>query len=149
MMTDVKFSTVRLGAEHIHFAHEIEKSCFSDPWSEESLGLFTGAGGMGLICFSNGIPAAYCGVMTVLDEADIARIATVPAFRRMGVAKRLLGSLFGLLASMNISRVTLDVRESNIPALELYRSSGFTVIGMRRDYYNRPREAAVIMEKKL
>lgn len=111
--------------------------------------MFTKDGGRGLVCLVDGKPAAYCGALAVLDEADIARIATLPQFRRKGLAGRLLEALFELLASENIKRVTLDVRESNTPALELYRSVGFSVTGRRRDYYNRPREAAVIMEKML
>ena len=138
-LTDTRLPAVKI----------IEESCFSDPWSERSLEMFTKDGGRGFVCLLDGTPAAYCGALTVLDEADIARIATLPQFRRKGLAVRLLEALFDLCASENIKRVTLDVRESNTPALELYRSVGFPVTGRRRDYYNRPREAAVIMEKML
>lgn len=148
-MTDTAFSVERLKKEHLASVQRLEATCFSDPWSERSLEMFTKDGGRGLVCLLDGVPVAYCGALTVLDEADIARIATLPEFRRRGLAGKLLDSLFELCASENIKRVTLDVRESNIPALGLYRSAGFSVTGRRRDYYNRPREAAVIMEKKL
>lgn len=148
-MTDAAFSIEKLKEEHLASVQKLEATCFSDPWSEGSLKMFMQDGGRGLVCLLDGIPVAYCGALTVLDEADIARIATLPEFRRMGLAGKLLDALFKLCASENIKRVTLDVRESNSPALGLYRSAGFTVTGRRRDYYNRPREAAVIMEKKL
>lgn len=128
---------------------ELEAKCFNDPWSCASLQMLTHGGGIGLICPAEGQPVAYCGALTVLDEADILRIATLPECRRHGIASRLLNTLVGRLGDAGVSRITLEVRESNLPARALYLSSGFTEIGLRKDYYNRPRESAVIMEKRL
>lgn len=127
----------------------LEAKCFNDPWSCASLQMLTHSGGTGLICLADGQPVAYCGALTVLDEADILRIATLPELRRRGVASKLLNALVDRLGTAGVSRITLEVRESNLPARALYISSGFTEIGLRKDYYNRPRESAVIMEKRL
>ncbi len=149
-MSDSTELTVRTVTEaDLPALTEFEAKCFNDPWSCASLQMLTRNGGIGLICLADGQPVAYCGALTVLDEADILRIATLPELRRHGIASRLLNTLADQLCAVGISRITLEVRESNLPARALYLSSGFTEIGLRKDYYNRPRESAVIMEKRL
>ena len=91
----------------------------------------------------------YVGMMYVLDEGYISNVAVSPECRRLGIADKLIESLIKRANERNLSFVTLEVRESNLPAIELYRKFGFSDVGMRRYYYNRPTENAILMTKFL
>ncbi len=87
--------------------------------------------------------AGYCIVTQVLDTADLENIAVAPEFRRQGIAARLLDAAF---AGMDAD-IHLEVRASNAGAIALYRKYGFTECGIRRRYYENPREDAILMLK--
>lgn len=81
----------------------------------------------------------------VLDEGEIARIATAPAYRRQGVAAKLLGKMRTFSREQEITRWLLDVRMSNEPAIHFYEASGFTRDGVRKNFYANPAEDAILM----
>ena len=81
----------------------------------------------------------------VLDEGEIARIATAPAHRRQGVAARLLEKMRAFSHDKNITRWLLDVRESNESAIHFYEAAGFTRDGVRKNFYANPAEDAILM----
>ncbi|MCQ2427487.1 MAG: ribosomal protein S18-alanine N-acetyltransferase [Clostridia bacterium] len=144
------FSAVRFGPEHIPAAAELEKICFSDPWSESSLRYLCESDvtyGVAVVCGDR--LCAYGGMEYVLDEAAVTNIATAPEFRRRGCARLVLSSLESFAVSHGVKRIRLDVRESNVPARNLYTDCGYAVSGRIRGYYRRPREDAVEMEKTL
>jgi ribosomal-protein-alanine acetyltransferase len=128
---------------------ELEGQCFSLPWSLESIkselqspiSFYYGA-------FTGGKMAGYAGMQIILDEGYIANIATSPAQRRMGIAGALMRELMALAGERKLSFVTLEVRESNIPAQTLYGKFGFTIRGKRKGYYDEPKEDAVIMTRE-
>jgi len=85
----------------------------------------------------------------VTDQAEIRKIAVAPECRRQGVASRLLAEALVMLTAKKTSYCFLEVRESNQSAIGLYRKAGFTVSGKRKNYYDHPKENAIIMEKSL
>ncbi len=136
---------MRFGPEHIREAAQIETLCFSDPWSEAGLELLTGNNAVAFACVADGRLAAYAGMICVLDEGQIVNVATHPDFRRCGFARAVLGALVDYADNNGIVTLSLEVRESNVPAISLYRSVGFIVAGYRPRYYRKPTEMAVIM----
>ncbi len=87
----------------------------------------------------------YAGLLMVPYEADILNITVRPEARRQGIATQLLGKIGELAESRGVTVIHLEVRESNTPARTLYGKLGFTVDGIRKNYYERPRENAVLM----
>jgi ribosomal-protein-alanine N-acetyltransferase len=83
----------------------------------------------------------------VLDELHVNNLAVLPDFRRRGVASALLTYVLEEGMRMGALRATLEVRRSNTAALMLYERFGFTVAGIRRDYYTNPQEDALILWK--
>ena len=127
----------------------IEEQCFAEPWSASSLLMLTQANAFGIVCKIDGTLAAYGGMICVLDEGQITNIATLPDFRRRGLAKKVLLAMLDEARERKLSFVTLEVRESNAAAIALYEQFGFVKLGKRPNFYRKPTEAAVIMEKKL
>jgi ribosomal-protein-alanine N-acetyltransferase len=93
--------------------------------------------------------AAYCFFRLVADELHLLKIAVTPAWRRRGIATRLLQHSFAISAREGASSVHLEVRPSNTAGMELYRKLGFEVVGRRRKYYGDSKEDAVLMMKNL
>ena len=87
----------------------------------------------------------YAGLLMVPYEADILNITVRPEARRQGIATKLLGKIGELAEPRGVTVIHLEVRESNTPARTLYGKLGFTVDGIRKNYYERPRENAVLM----
>lgn len=89
----------------------------------------------------------YIGVWVILDEAHITNVAVHPNFRRMGLGERLMRFAFDKALEFGATRVTLEVRVSNIPAQNLYKKLGFQERGIRKGYYTDTNEDAIIMWK--
>lgn len=134
----------RLTEADLPAAAEIEKECFSVPWTEAML-LGELAEGLYLGAFEDDALIGYCGMRAVLDEGYINNVAVLPAFRRRGVARKLLTELEK--SAEGLSFLTLEVRESNLPAQALYLSLGYLPVGRRPRYYERPVEDAILMTK--
>ncbi len=130
-------------------AVEIERACFSIPWSEAALRMLLCEPYCGFTLRVEQVLVAYVGMLSVADEAQVLNLATLPEYRGRGYGRRLLMRMFDEARARGCLTVTLEVRESNKSARGLYESVGFTEVGCRPDYYQSPREAAIIMEKKL
>jgi ribosomal-protein-alanine N-acetyltransferase len=87
----------------------------------------------------------FCSCWRVLDEVHINNLAVLPEHRREGVASALLDRVLRDGAAHGAHRATLEVRRSNVPALKLYETFGFSVRGVRRGYYTHPEEDALIL----
>ena len=149
-MTD--FEIVTLTVDHVPEAAEIERLCFSEPWSEDALLYMCTAPithAVAVIEKSSGRLAAYGGCEYVPPEANIVNVATHPDFRRRGCAEALIGKMEDYLAENGVSDVYLEVRVSNTPARTLYEKLGFRAVGLRKNYYRFPVEDAVVMKKTL
>ena len=127
----------------------IEEKLFSQPWSKQGfLDSLQADNTIYLVALADGIVAGYCGLLQVLDEADITNVAVDGAFQRRGIARGLLQELFVRAQKKGITALTLEVRKSNVPAISLYESLGFENCGIRRNFYEKPLEDAVIMWKR-
>lgn len=135
--------------EHLSLIANLEKEIFSDPCSEKGLEIFLKDNAFCVCCFEDDTLASYCTLITVLDEAQIINVATSFDLRGKGYAKSVLNAVFDECRKREIASVSLEVRESNMPAISLYESLGFTIVGKRKDFYKRPREDAYVMIKNL
>ena len=134
---------------HVAAVAEIEKLCFSDPWSENSVRYeLTNPLSYWLVAMEGDRVAGYVGSQTVLDEADMMNIAVHPDFRRLGIAQCLVETLVTALKEKKVCALTLEVRVSNDPAISLYHKLGFVQVGRRPNYYRNPREDALILRKE-
>ena len=140
--------------ETMHAAHvaqiaQLEKICFSDPWSERSIASeLDNQLAFWLVATEGETVAGYIGSQTVMDETDMMNVAVHPDFRRQGIAEALIHSLVEQLNAMGSHCLTLEVRASNAPAIALYEKLGFSEIGRRKNYYRNPREDALILRKE-
>ena len=134
---------------HVSQVAELEKICFSDPWSEKSVASELEND---LACWLAAVEedrvAGYVGSQTVMDETDMMNIAVHPDFRRKGIAEELVNALVHRLRNRGSRCLTLEVRASNEPACKLYEKLGFSQIGRRPNYYRNPREDALILRKE-
>lgn len=128
---------------------EIEKEVFSIPWSleafQDSLLL---KHTIYLVAAEGDKVLGYCGMYHVMNEGEIVNVAVAPEFRRQQVAKKLLEFLFFESVKREIDSFFLEVRESNAPAIGLYESFGFEQVGIRKNFYEQPRENAIVMWKR-
>jgi len=127
---------------------EIEKSCFSDPWSIQSF-----AEGMNntyqkyFVAEADGEIFGYIALFHIFEEGEILNLATLPTERNKGIGSKLIEYSFDLLKKLDVSRVTLEVRRSNERARSLYEKFGFSPISVRKNYYTFPLEDGIVMEK--
>ena len=125
---------------------ELEKRCFSTPWSLNSiLGELDNPCALWLTATEGETLCGYLGVQYGPDGADIMNIAVDSAYRNRGIAQQLMKSMAERLREKQLSWLTLEVRESNLPAISLYRKLGFREVGVRRHYYRNPVENALLM----
>ena len=129
---------------------ELERECFSDPWSESGMReVLEMPAGCGLAAESDGVVQGYVLARSVADTAEILNLAVAPRYRRLGMASGLLQESLALLRARGVLEVFLEVRQSNRAAQALYRAWGFRVAGMRRAYYRRPVEDALVLRRVL
>lgn len=135
----------KLTPDYVSAVAEIEKRCFSNPWSETAINAeLENHCSEIYIALVDGTAAGYANIYTVLDEMDIVRVAVLPEYRRQGIAAEILKTV---LAEKQ-GTVYLDVRESNYPAISLYKSLGFVDTGVRKNYYTNPTENAILMMRE-
>lgn len=128
---------------------EIEKLCFSDPWSEEMVeSSFSEEHFLGVVAESGGKIAAYVGLSVVFDTADVLLIAVLEDYRKRGIATELLKRSLIAAAKLGAKRAMLEVDEKNLPAILCYSKFGFKKIAERKNYYGDGKNA-YIMEKTL
>lgn len=129
---------------------ELEKICFSDPWSENSIASeLDNPLSFWLVAEDNGLIAGYVGSQSVLDAADMMNLAVSPDYRQQGIGQALVNELTQHLKQNKVIALLLEVRASNHPAISLYEKLGFVQVGRRPKYYHNPREDALILRKEL
>jgi len=125
---------------------KIEQNSFSMPWTESMLRLQLNPDShVFLTAEAAGDVIGYVGMMYVLDEGYISNVAVHPVWRRQGVADALLTELEQRGRKLLLSFLTLEVRESNAPAIALYEKHGYRSVGRRKNYYEKPTEDAILM----
>lgn len=134
---------------HVPQVAALEKICFSDPWSENSVaGELSNPLSCWLVCVENGTVLGYVGAQTVLGETDMMNLAVIPQARRQGIAESLILNLVAELKRQESHCLSLEVRASNAPARALYEKLGFAQVGRRPNYYRNPKEDALILRKE-
>ena len=141
---------VKMDESHVAAIAAMEKLCFSDPWSENSIAYeLTSRLSHWLVAVENGEVVGYIGSQSVLGESDMMNVAVHPDHRRKGIAEALVNALSADLKARDNVCLTLEVRASNAPAIALSEKLGFTQVGLRKNYYRNPKEDARILRKPL
>ncbi len=140
----------RLRPDDIDDVLIVEKLSFSIPWSKNAFveEVTNNKFARYIIAKVNGKTVGYAGLWKVFDEGHITNVAVHPEYRRNGVGFMLVKSLIALAIEEEITRMTLEVRRSNISAQNLYIKFGFKVEGFRKEYYADNKEDAIIMWKE-
>ncbi len=136
---------VPLSRPHLAGVAELERLCFSSPWSEQALELYLTDGVAFVAGDAGGQVLGYVGMLPSGDEGEILNLAVHPDARRQGLGGALLDALLAEAKRRGLSLVALEVRVSNLGAIALYRSRGFAVAGVRRRFYTAPAEDAYTM----
>ena len=150
MRQDTQVRIVPMNADHLDEVAELERICFSAPWSRNMLAeeLDNALSAFLVALDGDGKVVGYAGLQVILDEGYITNVAVRPEWRRRGVAGKLLQVFLDFAQAHKLAFLTLEVRESNYGAIALYGSRGFRSVGRRRNYYEHPREDAVIMTRE-
>ena len=128
----------------------MEEKYFSTPWSEAGIGHYMDAGNTIFIVAKHDEKiVGYAAVMQVLDEADLVSIAVDDKYRQIGIAGEILDIIYDMAPAKGIAKIHLEVRESNEPAISLYERDGFVRDGLRKDFYKKPVEDALLYTKYL
>ena len=140
---------VKMTSDHVAQVAQLEQLCFSAPWSENAVASeLTNPLSCWLVAVDGEKVCGYVGSQAVLGEADMMNIAVCPAYRRQGIARRLVEQLIAELKKQGNYQLTLEVRASNEPAISLYEQMGFVAVGRRPKYYAKPTEDALILRKE-
>lgn len=141
---------VKMNESHVAQIAALERECFSDPWSEASIASeLHSEWSLWLVDEEDGQVVAYVGSQSAPPDADVMNVAVAPNHRRQGRGEALMLALMDALRALNRESLSLEVRQSNAPALALYRRLGFVQVGKRPKYYHNPVEDALILRKEL
>ena len=148
-MTELVFRPMVM--EDVPEVSEIESDTFSTPWRETTFQSLLERPGVEMWIAEHPprSVAAYAVLWCIHDEAELANIAVRPTLQRRGIGAELLDCVLELALERGVKSVYLEVRTSNEAAQSLYTSRGFGQVGVRRNYYERPREDAWVLLKRL
>lgn len=137
---------VRMNESHTAAVAELEKQNFSEPWPEIAVrSELINKLSLWLVALDGETVVGYVGSQTVLQEADMMNIAVADSHRRQGIARALVEEL---IRQLDAYQLTLEVRASNAGAIALYEALGFNQVGLRKNYYHKPKEDALILRKE-
>ena len=136
---------VKMQEQHIKDILTVEKECFLHPWSEamfkeEISGKFAHY----RVAEIDGKAVAYMGMWALSGEGHITNVAVGKNYRRQGIAKALIEHFINIAKDENLEFMTLEVRASNEPAIALYKSFGFSEVGVRKKYYENTEDALLL-----
>ena len=130
---------------------EIERICFTTPWSEKAYrDTLANENALYLVAETEDTQTlvGMCGVLKIIDEGDISNVAVHPDYRRKNIAKHMMEELLVRGQSFGVDAFTLEVRAGNEAAIKLYEYFGFRTEGVRKRFYDKPVEDALIMWKR-
>lgn len=146
LVDSVIIKVVHFDESHIDGVVEIEKECFSAPWSEASVRAeLDNENAHFLVAVSGENVVGYIGVHEIVGEAYIANVAVRNSYRCRGIASALLEAAENGALERGCVFISLEVRKSNVPAISLYKKRGYTVRGERKNFYSDPTEDGIIM----
>ena len=149
-MKEMKVNIVPMNADHLDELERLERICFSRPWSRKML-----AEELDNACAAFLVAEepetkqvlGYAGVLVMADEGYITNVAVFPEYRRQGIAAQIIKVFCDFAQGNHLAFLTLEVRPTNTAAIELYRSFGFEEVGRRKNYYDLPKEDALILTR--
>ena len=126
---------------------EIEAETFSSPWQQETFSILLDRSAAELLVMEDDADGVigYAVLWCILDQGELTNVAVAQGQRGRGLGRHLIGRVLDRARDRGVTTMYLEVRSSNDRALEIYRRFGFTEVGVRRDYYDEPREDARIM----
>ena len=150
------YQIISMCERHVPYIAALEAQVFSAPWDEASIqGELDNSLALWLIAEDEGGEGeekpvlGYVGSQSCFEDADILNVCVAPEARRRGIAEALMLELERRLRPKGVEKITLEVRASNEPAIALYSKIGYVKVGTRRNYYEKPREDALILQKSL
>lgn len=123
----------------------IEAEVFSMPWSEQGFLDALKQDTIFVTARCREQIVGYCGMYCSFEEGEITNVAVSPEAQNRGIGKEIISGLLKFAEEKEISRIVLEVRVSNIPAIRLYEGFGFQKAGVRKGFYEKPKEDAAIM----
>lgn len=136
----------KMTLEDVKEVAQLEKELFSSPWSQKSLEeSLKRSEYRFFVAETEDKIVGYIGMYQVLEEGDITNVAVHEKYQKKGIGNALVSALLKEASKQMIQEVTLEVRVSNQSAIRLYEKNGFVAEGRRKNYYDKPREDAVIM----
>ena len=141
---------VPMTADHLDALEQLERTCFSRPWSRKMLAEELDNQCAAFLVAEDaatGEVIGYAGLLVAADEGYITNVAVDPSRRRQGVAQQLLQVFDSFARGSRLAFLTLEVRPSNAAAIALYQGFGFQEAGRRKNYYDLPKEDALILTK--
>jgi [ribosomal protein S18]-alanine N-acetyltransferase len=140
----------RLTGHDLPRVMEIERECFSTPWSVATFRSLMRRTDTDLFAaVVDGEVVGYAACWTVIDQSELGNVAVTAEARGGGVGGMLVDAVLETVAARGATDCYLEVRESNTGAQSIYRRRGFEVVGRRRSYYAEPREDALVMRLRI
>ena len=147
---EIRTRIVPMNADHLDELERLERICFSRPWSKRMLAeeldnacaAFLVAGDA-----DSGKVLGYAGVLVMADEGYITNVAVFPEYRRHGIGAAIIEVFMNFARGKDLAFLTLEVRPSNTAAIALYEGFGFEEVGRRKNYYDLPKEDALILTR--
>ena len=126
---------------------KIERECFSVPFSESDiLSYLENPIWRFLAAKISEAVVGYISYTVILDECQIVNVAIVPTLRKMGIGSKIIEAFLEEIKNEGVKSAFLEVRESNLPAINLYKKFGFLEIGISKNHYSKPTENAILMK---
>ena len=141
---------VPMNADHLEDLEKLERICFSRPWSKKMLAEELENQCAAFLVAEDALTrrvAGYAGLMVMADEGYITNVAVFPEQRRRGIAGQLIEVFCDFARGNHLAFLTLEVRPSNAAAISLYEGFGFQEAGRRKNYYDLPKEDALILTR--
>lgn len=149
MALETNWTIRKMKEEDVEAVAALEAENFSRPWSFDAFcKTLSDENYIVIIAKDTDTLLGYCVLLCTGEEADITNVCTATAARGKGVATTMLTALLKAGESRGVTEYFLEVREGNEPARNLYTKLGFAEIGLRKNYYEEPKEHAVLMKKE-
>ena len=130
--------------------YQIDESCFSEKWDEKFYENAKYDSRYKIVeYFENNKRCGFAVIMNLVAESELIRLAVLPEYRRKGIAENLVKEVIEYSQKMRYENIFLEVRAGNSSARALYLKCGFEECGVRKGYYNNPKEDGVVMRKRL
>ena len=142
---------VPMTADHLEELEKLERICFSRPWSRKMLAKELDNECAAFLVAEDAVTGkvvGYAGLLVVADEGYITNVAVFPEYRRQGVAAQIIQVFVNFAMGNRLAFLTLEVRPSNTAAIALYQGFGFEEVGRRKNYYDLPKEDALILTRE-